>query len=165
MTDRSEYQQFVQARAGNLFRVAYLMCGDWHEAQDLVQATLVKLYVAWNQIERREGAEAYARKVLLRTYLSSRRLRRSGERPVADLGTVLAKTTDHDLRLTLVAALKQLPARNRAVLVLRYLEDLSIEGVAEVLDVSPAAVKSLNTRSLARLRELLGDDRQLLFGR
>jgi RNA polymerase sigma-70 factor (sigma-E family) len=163
VTDRADYQQFVQARAGNLFRVAFLMCGDWHEAQDLVQSSLVKLYVAWNRIERHEGAEAYARKVVLRTYLSSRRLKRSGEKPVADLGPLSARTVDHDLRLTLVAALRQLPPRNRAVLVLRYLEDLSIEVVAEVLDMSPAAVKSLNTRSLARLREQLGEDRHILF--
>ena len=141
------------------------MCGDWHEAQDLVQTSLAKMYVAWNRIERQDNADAYARKVLLRTYLSQRRLKRSGETPVADLGPIHAPGVDEDLRLTLLAALRTLPPRNRAVLVLRYLEGHSIEAVAELVGASPAAVKSLSTRSLTKLREQLGEDRETLFNR
>lgn len=165
MSERTGFQEFVEARSGRLFRIAYLMCGDWHEAQDLVQTSLAKAYVAWNRIERQDNADAYVRKVLLRTYLSERRLRRAGETPVADLGPIQAPRADQDLRLTLVAALRRLPPRNRAVVVLRYLEDHSIESVAELLRTSPAAVKSLNTRSLAQLREQLGEDREILFNR
>jgi RNA polymerase sigma-70 factor (sigma-E family) len=163
---RADYQEFVTARGGQLFKVAYFICGDWHDAQDLLQTSLAKLYVAWNRIERGEGADAYARKILLRTYLSQRRLKRSGETSAeqCDLGTQLpAKTADHDLHLTLTVALRLLPPRNRAAVVLRYLEGHPIETVAEYMGASPAAVKSLNTRSLARLRELLGDDREALF--
>lgn len=165
MSERVGFQEFVRARSGQLFRVAYLMCGDWHEAQDLVQTSLAKMYVAWNRIERHDNADAYARKVLLRTYLSQRRLKRSGETPVADLGPIHAPGTDEDLRLTLAAALRTLPPRNRAVLVLRYLEGHSVEAVAELVGASPAAVKSLSTRSLTKLREQLAADRETLFNR
>jgi RNA polymerase sigma factor (sigma-70 family) len=76
---------------------------------------------------------------------------------------VRAPAVDADLRLTLVAALRTLPPRSRAVVVLRYLEDHSIESVAELMDATPAAVKSLNTRGLAQLRELLSGDQQHLL--
>jgi RNA polymerase sigma factor (sigma-70 family) len=95
--------------------------------------------------------------------LSQRRLKRSRETPIAQFADVSAPAIDADLRLTLVAALRQLPPRSRAVVVLRYVEDRSIESVAELMGVSPAAVKSLNTRGLAQLRELLSGDQQHLF--
>jgi RNA polymerase sigma factor (sigma-70 family) len=99
---------------------------------------------------------------MLNAYLSQRRLKRSRETPTADIGEASAPGVDADLRLTLVAALRRLPPRSRAVVVLRYVEDHSIESVARLLDVSPAAVKSLNARALAQLRELLGTDQDLL---
>src|SRR5258707_8841219 len=111
MTSRSvedEYRQFVTVKAGQLFKVAYFICGDWHDTQDLLQTSLAKLYVSWHRIDRIEAADAYARKVLLRTYLSQRRLKRSSELPVDvhDLGARLVEPgTDHELHLTLVAAL------------------------------------------------------------
>lgn len=162
------FEEFASSRARKLFQVAYLMCGDWHQAQDLVQTTLAKLYAVWGRLQRNGEAvaiDAYARKALLRTYLSHRRLRRSGELVVAAIPDQPSGGHGEatELRVTLVAALSQLPPRNRAVVVLRYLEDYSIEAVAEVLGISAGAVKSLNTRSLARLRELLADDRELLF--
>ena len=168
MSDRGvdaalEYRDFADARAAQLFRIAFLMCGDWHEAEDLVQTTLAKLFVAWGRVRRRESVDTYARRVMLNAYLSQRRLRRSGEMPVADLGDMSAPGVDTDLRMTLVAALRRLPPRSRAVVVLRYLEDHSIESVAELMGATPAAVKSLNTRGLAQLRELLSGDQQHLL--
>ncbi|MCX4749735.1 SigE family RNA polymerase sigma factor [Kitasatospora sp. NBC_01287] len=168
MNEVLSFEEFASSRARRLFQVAYLTCGDWHQAQDLVQTTLAKLYVAWGRLQR-SGQEveidAYARKVLVNSYLSHRRLRRSGELAVGELPEKPAG--EHgggtELRLTLLSALRLLPPRSRAAVVLRYLEDYSIEAVAEVLGSSPNAVKSLNSRSLARLRELLGDDRELLF--
>ncbi|WP_329582813.1 SigE family RNA polymerase sigma factor [Kitasatospora sp. NBC_01250] len=168
MHEGLSFEEFASSRARKLFQVAYLMCGDWHQAQDLVQTTLAKLFAVWGRLQRggqTVAIDAYARKALLRTYLSHRRLRRSGELAVAAIPD--RPTGEHregtELRLTLVAALRQLPPRGRAVVVLRYLEDYSIEAVAEALGTSVGAVKSLNTRSLARLRELLADDRELLF--
>jgi RNA polymerase sigma-70 factor (sigma-E family) len=143
-TAEAEFGEFAAAQAGQLFRIAYLLCGDWHEAQDLVQTALTKLFVAWGRASRADNVSSYARSVLVNSYLSSRRLRRYGELPVAEVFEAGASDTDADLRLTLVAALRRLPARSRAVVVLRYLEDQSIEAVANYLGTTPAAVKSLN---------------------
>lgn len=167
----SDFDEFATTRARRLFQVAYLMCGDWHQAQDLVQTTLAKLHSVWGRLQRRSldaGLDAYARKVLLRTYLSHRRLRRSGEVVVGEIADspALAESGSAavtELRLTLMSALRQLPPRNRAAVVLRYLEDCTVEQVAEMLGTTPRAVTSLNTRSLAKLRELLGEDREVLF--
>ncbi|RAJ38365.1 RNA polymerase sigma-70 factor (sigma-E family) [Kitasatospora sp. SolWspMP-SS2h] len=163
-----EFERFASSRAHRLFQVAYLMCGDWHQAQDLVQTTLAKMFSVWGRLRR--GADdgptidAYARKVLLRTYLSQKRLRKSSEIVTADLPEQASAPSDGgELRLVMVAALNKLPPRNRAVVVLRYLEDHSIEAVADMLGTSPGAVKSLNFRSLAKLREILGEDHEALF--
>jgi RNA polymerase sigma factor (sigma-70 family) len=121
--------------------------------------------LSWPRVSRSDNASAYARKVLTNCFLSSRRLRRSRELPiaqVAETGAPAASDCDTDLRLTLLAALRQLPARSRAVVVLRYLEDHSIETVAQYLGTSPAAVKSLNARGMAQLRDVLGADQQSL---
>jgi RNA polymerase sigma-70 factor (sigma-E family) len=159
---QEEFREFAMARTGHLFRLAYLMSGDWHEAEDLVQITLAKLFVSWQRARRSSNADSYARKILINAFLSQRRLRRSGERPVAEPADAAASPVDADLRLTLVAALRQLPPRSRAVVVLRHMDDLSIESVAQLIGTSPAAVKSLNARGLAQLRELLAPDQSLL---
>ncbi|MFG2820397.1 SigE family RNA polymerase sigma factor [Kitasatospora sp. NPDC048365] len=166
METAHDFEEFASTRARRLFQVAYLMCGDWHQAQDLVQTTLAKMFSIWGRLRRGEdepGLDAYARKVLLRYYLSQRRLKRSGEVVTAELPDSADLPGGSELRLTLTAALHRLPPRNRAVIVLRYLEDRSIEEVAELLGISQGAVKSLNSRSLAKLREILGNDRELLF--
>ena len=157
-----EYREFATARATQMFRLAFLMCGDWHEAEDLVQTTLAKLFVAWNRVRKRDNVEAYARRVMVNAFLSQRRLKRSRERPTVEFPDMGAPVVDADLRLTLVAALGGLPPRSRAVVVLRYIEDYSIESVAELMGATPAAVKSLNVRGLAQLRELLSQDQQHL---
>lgn len=166
MAEHAEYESFVRSHGGALFRIAFLMCQDHHEAQDLVQSALAKIYTAWGRVQKVEHPEAYARQVLVRTFLSRRRRARVRELPLReDQQHPAAAGTDLDLRLTLLAALRRLPARNRAVVVLRYLEDHSIQDVATMLEISPAAVKSLNTRSLALLRESFGTDRTSLFHR
>ena len=171
MTSRAsedDYRQFVTLKAGQLFKVAYFICGDWHDAQDLLQTSLAKIYVAWHRIEQIEAVDAYARKVLLRTYLSQRRLKRSSELPVDvhDLGARLVEPgADLELHLTLIAALRVLPPRNRAAVVLHYLEGHSLAAIADYLGTTESAVKSLNTRSLRQLRDQLGDTRDVLFQR
>jgi RNA polymerase sigma-70 factor (sigma-E family) len=157
-----QYLEFAAAQAGQLFRIAYLMCGDWHEAQDLVQTTLAKLFVAWSRVRRRDSVSSYARTVLVNSYLSHRRLRRYGETPVPKIAEKGVLDADSDLRVTLLAALSRLPPRSRAVVVLRHIEDQSIESVSSYLRVTPAAVKSLNSRGLAQLREQLSADKQAL---
>lgn len=158
-----EFRDFAAARAGQLFRLAYLTCCDWHDAEDLVQTALAKLFVAWPRVRKAHSADGYARKVLINTYLSQRRLRRSGEMPVAEIADSTVGTSDSALRLTLLDALRQIPPRSRAVVVLRHLEDHSIESVAALLDITPAAVKSLNARGIAQLREVLGADQSIFL--
>ena len=158
MEDEAGYREFAATRVAQLLRIAYLLCGDSYEAQDLVQTSLAKMYVAWPRIRDRDRVDAYARQVLTRAYLSSKRLKRSGEIPMGRIPDAPDREADPDLRLTLLEALRALPPRGRAVVVLRYLEDHSVETVAGMLDMTVPAVRSLNTRALAALRRLLADE-------
>ncbi|MEV5511484.1 SigE family RNA polymerase sigma factor [Streptomyces flaveolus] len=155
-----DYAEFAGARAGHLYRSACLLtAGDTHLAEDLVQDTLGRLYVRWSRVSRAENPAAYAQTVLTRAFLAHQRRRSSGER-ATDVFPDLPGAADGDapLRLTLLAALARLPAKDRAVIVLRYWEDRSVEQTADVLDVSSAAVRTRCSRALGRLRELLGED-------
>ncbi|HEU0241166.1 MAG TPA: SigE family RNA polymerase sigma factor [Micromonosporaceae bacterium] len=163
MVERYGFEEFAVARAKRLFQYAYLICGDWHQAEDLVQATLAKVYVAWRRVEHQENVDAYARRVLLRTYLSHRRLKRSSETPVAEVVAGAYEDDSADLRVTLMTALRALPPRHRAVVVLRYFEGQTSESVAAILGMTASAVKSINTRSLAAMRAALGAAREDLF--
>jgi RNA polymerase sigma-70 factor (sigma-E family) len=151
------YLEFAAARSRHLFRTACLLTGDWHLAEDLVQETLAKMYRSWRRINRAEAPVAYANTVLVRTFLSQRRRRRSStESPSDRLPDTAGPTEDADLRLTLMEALGRVSARDRAVLVLRYWEDRSVEETAQVLHLSPEAVRAQCLRALQRLRVLLG---------
>ncbi|MFF7994453.1 SigE family RNA polymerase sigma factor [Kitasatospora xanthocidica] len=152
------YVEFVAARAKALYRSAYVLAaGDTHLAEDLVQETLGRVYVHWKRVSGADSPEAYAQTVLVRTFLSLRRRRSTTERPTGDLPDGAASGPDTALRLTLLDALGQLPPRDRAVLLLRYWEDRSIEETAGMLRLSSSAVRSQGTRALARARALLGD--------
>ncbi|GAA1269713.1 SigE family RNA polymerase sigma factor [Kitasatospora nipponensis] len=170
MPEGLAFDEFASSRAQRLFQTAYLMCGDYHQAQDLVQTALSRLYPVWGRLTRREetvSLDAYARKVLLNCYISHRRLRRSGEVAVGDLPDRAPQGPGEDgnaaLRVTLLEALSRLPPRNRAAVVLRYLEDYSLEEVADAMDTTVSAVKSLSFRSLTTLRQILGPERALLL--
>jgi RNA polymerase sigma-70 factor (sigma-E family) len=155
-----DYAEFAGARAGHLYRSACLLtAGDTHLAEDLVQDTLGRLYVRWGRVSRAENPAAYAQTVLTRAFLAHQRRRSSGER-ATDVFPDLPGAVEGDapLRLTLLAALARLPAKDRAVIVLRYWEDRSVEQTADVLNVSSAAVRTRCSRALGRLRELLGED-------
>lgn len=160
MTTRdSEFGEYFAARAHALRATAYLLCGDWHRAEDITQVAMTKLYLAWPRL-RDHGIDAYARKVVVRTFLAeNRRLWRKREHLThepPELGAIGNGTADADRRLLLEAALAVVPPRQRAVLVLRYWYDLSVEDTAEVLDCSPGTVKSQAARGIAALRKRLG---------
>jgi RNA polymerase sigma-70 factor (sigma-E family) len=154
----TEYLEFATARAAQLFRSASLLtAGDTHRAEDLVQETLGRMYVIWPRIHTIENPAGYAQTVLVRTFLSQQRKRSWRERPTDDLPeSPAAPSGDPSLRLTLLAALRQLPSRDRAVLVLRYWEDRSVEETAGALRVSPNAVRVRCVRALGKLRAHLG---------
>ncbi|MEU8654597.1 SigE family RNA polymerase sigma factor [Streptomyces sp. NPDC048737] len=153
------YAEFAAARTGHLYRSACLLtAGDTHLAEDLVQETLGRLYVRWGRVSRADNPAGYAQTVLTRTFLAHRRRRSSGERAVDVLPERAGAVADVPLRLTLVEALGRLPAKDRAVLVLRYWEDRSVEETARAMNASSAAVRTRCVRALGRLRELLGED-------
>jgi RNA polymerase sigma-70 factor (sigma-E family) len=156
--DQDSYREFAVSRGSMLYRSACLLTsGDTHLAEDLVQETLGRMYTAWNRRRCIENPDAYARTVLVRAYLAHRRRRSSDERPSFDLPEQPVQTIDSSLRVTLLNALAALPRKDRAVLVLRYLEDLSIEQTAEAMRTSSSAVRSRSSRALAKLRTQLGE--------
>ncbi len=152
--DENEFTAFVMARGAALRRTAYLLSGDWHTAEDLVQIALVKLYVAWPRVEQ-ATAEAYARKAVVRVFLDARRRRSSTELPTARVADRAAPDNSPDERLILMQALSSLPPGQRAAVVLRHWEDLSVEEVARLLGLSTGTVKSQCSKGLAAMRLML----------
>jgi RNA polymerase sigma-70 factor (sigma-E family) len=153
-----DFVEFAAARSDALFRTALLLCGDWHLAEDLVQIALGKVYRSWSRVDRTSNPAAYARTVLVRSYLSHRRRPSSREQPLSVLPDTPAEEPDVTLRVVLFAALADLRPRDRAVVILRFLEDLTVDEVAAELGLSPGAVRNRSMRALARLRDLLGEE-------
>lgn len=158
--EERRFREFAAAQALVLRRSAYLFCGDWHLAEDLMQATLIKLYRAWPRIGHLESMGGYARKALLRTWLDEkRRPWRRAEVRAAELpdrpddsagpAELAVRRQVSDL---VHRALLNVPPRQRAVLVLRYFDDLSIAETAEAMGCSEGTVKSQAARGLANLR-------------
>lgn len=158
-----EFTAYVAARQEALRRAAYLLCRDFHHADDLVQTAITKLFVAWRRARQVDSLDAYAHTVLVRVFLDEQRRGwwkvrlgdRAPERPVSDVDT--------ETRLTVQQALGRLAPRQRAVLVLRFYQDLSVEQTADALGCSTGTVKSQSHRALASLRAALGDPELALF--
>jgi RNA polymerase sigma-70 factor (sigma-E family) len=163
--DRTEFAEFVTARSAALHRAAYLMVGEVPLAQDLVQEALAKTYAAWPRLRDKGSAEAYTRKAITTTAISwFRRKGWSHEHSTAeppDRGT-----PGHDDRVAqsthLWACLQALPVRQRAAIVLRYYEDLTEAQTAETMGCAVGTVKSQVAAGLAKLRQQLGDDADVL---
>jgi RNA polymerase sigma-70 factor (sigma-E family) len=158
MNDRDQgFTEYFARRAGVMRSTAYLLCGDWHRAEDLVQNTFVKLYRAWNRISAHEVLDAYTRQILVRTFLTenSRGFFRR-ETPTAehaDRGAVAGGSTED--RMVLLDALAKVPPRQRAALVLRFWEDLSVDETARTLRCTAGTVKSQTSHGLENLRGLV----------
>jgi RNA polymerase sigma-70 factor (sigma-E family) len=155
--DESAFRMYAVSRRPALRRTAYLMCGDWHQADDLVQTALTKLFVAWKRVRSDEAPDAYARRILTRCYLDERRRPWRRESPVDVVHDVPAGASSTEDALDLRAALGQLPARQRATIVLRFWADASVTEAAGALGCSEGTVKSQTARALSTLRALLGD--------
>jgi len=158
--DDREFCDFVVSRSAALFRVAYLIVGEYQLAQDLVQESLEKTYVAWPRLRDVANAEAYTRRVIATTATSWRRRRSFHERPVEYLPEPAgedpaAAVVLHD---ALWAALLALPPRQRAAIVLRHYVDLSEADTAEAMGCSVGAVKSSASTGLQNLRARVGPD-------
>lgn len=151
---REEFRAYVAARSGALLGTATLLTGDRALAEDLVQTALAKTYLAWERVRRREAVDAYCRRVLVTTYATWWRRKWRGEVPTGRLPDSAGPDPygQVDESLPLRAALARLPRRMRAVVVLRYWDDLPEAEVAELLGCSVGTVKSQASRALAKLR-------------
>lgn len=158
-TGRESFTAWVQSRAVRLHRTAYLLCGDWHVAQDLVQESLARTALAWRRIENMDDPDAYVRRVLVNQARQRWRLRRTHELPTGSLPEVGIPdgAQARAEREVLVQALQALPRRQRAVVVLRYFEQLSVAETAQALECSPGTVKSQTARALTALRRHVTD--------
>lgn len=154
MPDRDSFEQYVAARRGALLRTAYLLTGDPHGAEDLVQVALMKVVPRWSRIA--DDPEPYVRKVLVHESVSRWRRRRWREIHTDRLPDASIEGPGAD-RVALQQALARLAPRQRAVVVLRYYEDLTEAETARVLGVAVGTVKSQARDALARLRELVPD--------
>ncbi|GAB3996155.1 SigE family RNA polymerase sigma factor [Glycomyces albus] len=155
MTPENEhdFRDFVESGREPLLRTAFLICGDWHRAEDAVQNSLIKLYGAWTRI-RRETADSYARRVLANTLVDdSRRGWFRREQSYADPPEPARSAQPAAPQIEAAELLAGLPRRQRATLVLRFWEDLSVDQTAQILRCSPGTVKSNTARGLQSLRE------------
>lgn len=155
-----DFAELVHACWAGLYRTAYLMLGDAAEAEDLVQTALAKTYANWRKVRSLEAAPGYARTTMVNTASSwFRKKSWRNELPTETLPDAGDRTGDADPtdRPTLMDALAQLPPRQRAVVVLRYYEDLSVAQVATALGITDGTVKSQTSAAIERLRTLLGD--------
>ncbi|MGC9670961.1 SigE family RNA polymerase sigma factor [Planosporangium sp. 12N6] len=156
--DRQGFIDYARLIRPWLHREAYRLCRDWHEADDLVQIALYRMYRRWDQLREQSQLAAYARRVLLNTYLSEhRRLRWRYEisQPQLPGQAESSATQQVDDQVYLAAALKRLGPRQRAVVALRFYADLSVEQTAEVLGCSAGTVTSQTHRALTTLRTML----------
>ncbi|MFD7075863.1 SigE family RNA polymerase sigma factor [Nocardioides sp. NPDC059952] len=153
--DGQLFEEFIAARRPALLRTAFLLTGHAEDAEDLVQITLIKVVPKWGRIK--DNPEAYVRKVLAREATTRWRTRRWRETPVERLPDREAARADLTSSLTVRDALLRLPPRQRAVIVLRYYDDLTERETAAMLGISIGTVKSQTSDALARLRTLIPD--------
>lgn len=156
-----EFHSYVVDRRGELLRTANLLtAGDLHQAEDLVQTTLTRLYLSWPSFSRTDNRDAYARRSLVNAYIDEqRRPWRRRERVSSHLPDAASTDTNTRAERTdaMTVALRGLPPRMRAAIVCRYFQDLSVAETAEALNCSQGTVKSQTARALDHLRRALGD--------
>lgn len=154
-SDEIEYRTYVAARLDSLRRTAYLLCRDWYLADDVVSITLAKLYRNWGKARDTGSLDAYVHRILVNSWIDERRRPWRREDPTDAVPERLAAEPDVVARLDVMDLLDRLPPRRRAVLVLRYYCDLSVEDAAEALGCRVGTVKSQAARALETLRGML----------
>lgn len=154
-----EFEAYFRTRRDGVRRTAYLLCGDWHRADDHAQAAFVALHRHWWRIRDKAALDAWMRRTLVRSVVdeSRRPWRRERFTDVVEAGSVASGADGVATRHVLVDGLRSVPPRQRAVLVLRYLEGLDVAGTAAALGCSEGTVKSQTSHGLAALRAVLGD--------
>lgn len=161
--DRRQFSEYFAARREVVRRTAYLICGDWHWADDLAQNAFIRLAAGWHRIRDRQALDAFVRTCLVRAYLAeARRVWRRRESSFADLPEPVGGAGPDDAetvtrRLAFAQALRKLPPRQRVTLVCRYYQGLDVAETAAALGCSEGTVKSQTARGLDTLRRLLGE--------
>ncbi len=156
MASRREFADWATEQTPGLFRRALLLTGDWHRAEDLVQETLAKLYVHWSRVDLDQNAAGYAMRTLFHVFVSDRR-RRSNDVALVDVvPDQQDRGRDHELRLDLARALNALNPAERFVLVARYLDDLSVDEVATMLNRTKSWVRTTAHRATRRIQRSPG---------
>ena len=157
--DDAAFEAYFRARRDAVRRTAYLLCGDWHRADDHAQAAFVKLHRHWRRIRDRDALDGWMRRTVVRSVVdeSRRPWRRERSTEVLDTGAVDSGSDGVATRHVLVDGLRSVPPRQRAVLVLRFLEGLDVAGTAAALGCSEGTVKSQTAHGLTALRAVLGD--------
>lgn len=153
----AEFTHFFDRCADSMRFTAFLLCGNHHEAEDVVQSAFLKLYLAGPGLARRDGLDAYLRQIVVRTFLAERRRARWKREKLTDvLPEVPVEGSLSEDRLVVWQAMSAVPAKQRATLVLRYWHDLGVEETAAALGCSVGTVKSNTNRGLKALRQRLG---------
>jgi RNA polymerase sigma-70 factor (sigma-E family) len=153
MTWESDYSDYFAVRAASLRRLAYGLCGDWHLAEDLTQHAFLQLYRHWKRIDT-ATLDAYSRRIVVNAFLSDRRLRRR-EHVTSEPPERPTPALEPGSALDIQSALAKLPPRQRALIVLRHLEDISVAEAAALLGITEGTVKSQTARGLDKLRAAL----------
>jgi RNA polymerase sigma-70 factor (sigma-E family) len=157
-----EFADYMSARLPSLRRLALLLCQDWHRADDLVQAAMTRLYLGWEKASNADSTDAYVRTILVREFIRERRTSWARRVSVTDQPPELPPPPpDREDFLDLRSAVAGLPPRQRAVLVLRFYCDMSVDQVAEALGCTQGTVKSQTAKALVTLRRVLGSDPDL----
>jgi RNA polymerase sigma-70 factor (sigma-E family) len=161
--ERQQFEEFMTSRWPGLVRLAFGLTGDRWLAEDLAQTALASAYASWWRVRKADDPDAYVRRILINASRSRFRRHRVAEQPgaTAPEAATADPTASVDDRSALLGALRQLPPRQRAVVVLRYWEDLSDEQAAALLGCSASTVRSQAARALAKLRDsgaLAGQD-------
>ncbi|WP_412539493.1 SigE family RNA polymerase sigma factor [Longispora sp. K20-0274] len=154
-SEEAAYREYVVARMDTLRRVAYLLCRDWHTADDLVSITLLKLYRHWRRAERVEGLDGYVRRIMLNAWIDEQRRPWRREEAVEELPETPVTDAHPSGDINLLELLGDQPPRRRAVLVLRFYCGMSVSQTAELLGCSEGTVKSQTSRGLDALRPLV----------
>jgi RNA polymerase sigma-70 factor (sigma-E family) len=154
----ADFERYFRARRDAIRRTAYLMCGDWHRADDHTQAAFVALHRHWRRVRDKGALDAWMRRTLMRAVVDESRRPWRRERFTDDVVAVDKVVADPDVttRHVLVDGLRSVPPRQRAVLVLRYLDGLGVAATAAALGCSEGTVKSQTSHGLAALRTALG---------
>ncbi|PPK67878.1 SigE family RNA polymerase sigma factor [Actinokineospora auranticolor] len=159
--EEQEFAEYFAARLEAVRRTAYMLCGDWHRADDLAQTAFVALHRRWRKIRDRGALDAYVRRSVVRAMIDETRRPWRRERHVDAVPEVAASNAEVGevvaTRSALLDGLARVPPRQRAVLVLRFLEGLDVAGTAQALGCSEGTVKSQTARGLTALRDVLGD--------